>query len=116
MQLELGQLIIDTQEDLNDIGVVVEVGWQHSINDGVTYPYCKIFWVCRRTHGLGDYTSTLIYSEEELEMEELARKVWLKGKSDKMVGTTSLALRRFATCSRMELAPMENQLLMPTWH
>jgi len=70
MQLELGQLIIDTQEDLNDIGVVVEVGWQHSINDGVSYPYCKIYWVCRRTHGLGDYTSTLAYSQEELDLEE----------------------------------------------
>jgi len=65
MQIELGQLIIDTQEDLNDIGVVVEVG---ECNYGD--PYCKIYWVCRRTHGLGNYTNTLAYSEEELALEE----------------------------------------------
>ena len=65
MQLELGQLIIDTQEDLNDIGVVVEV----EENDWGHRRY-QIFWVCRRTHGLGDYTSTLAYSQEELDLEE----------------------------------------------
>ena len=65
MQLELGQMIIDTQEDLNDIGVVVEIG---ECNYGD--PYCLIYWVCRRTHGNGDYTTTLAYSQEELEHEE----------------------------------------------
>ena len=70
MQVELGQLIIDTQEDLNDIGVVVEVGWDKCYD--VSSPYCKIFWTCRRTYGNGDYTTTLAYSLEELE-EELSR-------------------------------------------
>ena len=65
MQLELGQLIIDTQEDLNDIGVVVEV----EENDWGDRRY-QIFWVCRRTHGLGDYTATLDYTHEELDLEE----------------------------------------------
>jgi len=67
MQLELGQLIIDTQEDLNDIGVVVEVG---ECNYGD--PYCVILWTCRRTYGIGDHTTTLAYSLDELE-EELSR-------------------------------------------
>ena len=74
MQVELGQLIIDTQEDLNDIGVVVEVG---ECNYGD--PYCKIFWTCRRTYGNGDYTTTLAYSLDELE-EELSRYYEVIGK------------------------------------
>ena len=65
MQLELGQLIIDPQEDLNDIGVVVEV----EENDWVDRRY-QIFWVCRRSHSLGDYTATLDYTQEELDWEE----------------------------------------------
>ena len=67
MKLEIGQMIIDTQEDLNDIGVVVEIG---ECNYGD--PYCKIFWACRRTYGNGDYTTTLAYSLDELE-EEFSR-------------------------------------------
>jgi len=67
MQLEIGQLIIDTQEDLNDIGIVVEVG---ECNYGD--PYCLIQWTCRRTYGNGDYTATLAYSLDELE-EEFSR-------------------------------------------
>ena len=67
MQLELGQMIIDTQEDLNDIGIVVEVG-----GDVNGDPYCLIQWTCRRTYGNGDYTATLAYSLDELE-EEFSR-------------------------------------------
>ena len=67
MELKIGQLIIDTQEDLNDIGVVVEVG---ECNYGD--PYCLIYWTCRRTYGNGDYTTTLAYSLDELE-EEFSR-------------------------------------------
>jgi len=66
MQLELGQLIIDTQEDLNDIGVLVEVGEHRGQS------YCVILWTCRRTYGIGDHTTTLAYSLDELE-EELSR-------------------------------------------
>jgi hypothetical protein len=67
MQVELGQIIIDTQEDLNDIGIVVEVG---ECNYGD--PYCLIQWTCRRTYGNGNYKTTLAYSLDELE-EELSR-------------------------------------------
>ena len=67
MQIELGQMIIDTQEDLNDIGIVVEVGeWYRGD------VYCLIYWACRRTYGNGDYTTTLAYSLDELE-EEFSR-------------------------------------------
>ena len=52
--LELGQLIIDKTEGIDDIGVVVEVG---ECNYGD--PYCKIYWVCRRTHGLMSLTFRL---------------------------------------------------------
>ena len=65
MQLELGQMIIDRTGDVNDIGIIVEVG---ECNYGD--PYCLIYWVCRRTHGNGDYTTTLAYSQEELEHED----------------------------------------------
>ena len=64
MQLELGQLIIDTMEDLNDVGVVVGI-------DRCYYgdPIYRIYWTCRRDYGKGDYTTEILYSERELEME-----------------------------------------------
>ena len=65
MKLELGTLIIDKTEGINDIGVVVEV----EENDWGDRRY-QIFWVCRRTHGLGDYTATLDYTHEELDLED----------------------------------------------
>ena len=65
MKLELGTLIIDKTEGINDIGVVVEV----EENDWGDRRY-QIYWVCRRTHGIGNYTATLDYTQEELELEE----------------------------------------------
>jgi len=66
MQLELGQLIIDTTGGCRDTGVVIRV-------DTCDYgePLYEIYWVCPRKHfGLGnDYTTTLVYTEEELELE-----------------------------------------------
>jgi len=64
MQLELGQLIIDTMEDLNDVGVVVGIE-QGYYGD----PIYRIFWTCRRSYGVGDYTTEITYTERELEME-----------------------------------------------
>jgi hypothetical protein len=61
MQLELGQLIIDTQEDLNDIGVVVEV----EENDWGDRLYL-VYWTCKRPERR-DYTVTLAYTQEEID-------------------------------------------------
>tara|TARA_Y100000593_G_scaffold53358_1_gene99948 strand:- start:1367 stop:1582 length:216 start_codon:yes stop_codon:yes gene_type:complete len=62
MQLELGQLIIDTTGGCKDAGVVIEI-------TTCLYgdPVYRIYWVCPRDSG--GYTTTLTYSEEELEME-----------------------------------------------
>jgi hypothetical protein len=62
MKLKLGQLIIDTTGGCRDTGVVARVyeGWCGE------YIY-SIYWVCPRE--LGGYTTTLAYTEEELEME-----------------------------------------------
>ncbi len=66
MQLKLGQLIIDTTAGCRDTGVVIRV-------DTCDYgePLYEIYWVCPRNRdGLGkDYTTTLAYTEEELELE-----------------------------------------------
>ena len=62
MQLELGQLIIDTHEDWQDTGIVIEV-----YEDYHGDPIYSVYWVCPRE--LGGYTTTLAYTEEELEME-----------------------------------------------
>ena len=66
MQLELGQLIIDTTGGCRDTGVVVHV--YEDCYGGNIY---SIYWVCpRNPYGLGkDYTTTLSYTEEELDME-----------------------------------------------
>ena len=63
MQLELGQLVIDTMEDLNDVGLVVGIE-----EGGYGETIYRIFWTCRRpeTH---DYSTEILYSKEELEME-----------------------------------------------
>ena len=61
MQLELGTLVIDKTDDLNDIGVVVEVG---ECNYGD--PYYLVFWTCKRPEGR-DYTVTLSYTQEEMD-------------------------------------------------
>ena len=65
MQLELGQLIIDTMEDLNDVGVVVGIEEGSFFGDTIY----RIYWTCRRDYGKGDYTTEILYSERELEME-----------------------------------------------
>ena len=67
MKLELGQLIIDTTAGCQDTGVVIRV-------DTCDYgePLYEIFWVCPRDKSegyRGDYTTTLAYTEEELDME-----------------------------------------------
>ncbi len=66
MQLELGQLIFDTTGGCRDTGVVIRV-------DTCDYgePLYEIYWVCPRSrYGLGNnYTTTLAYTEEELEEE-----------------------------------------------
>ena len=64
MQLELGQLIIDTAEDLNDVGLVVGIE-----EGGYGETIYRIYWTCRRDYGNGDYTTEILYSEEELYME-----------------------------------------------
>ena len=65
MQLELGQLIIDTTGGCRDTGIVIQV--QEMLGDNIY----SIYWVCPRSrYGLGNnYTTTLAYTEEELEME-----------------------------------------------
>jgi len=66
MKLELGQLIIDTTAGCKDTGVVIEVS-EDRYGEVI---YC-IYWVCpRRSWNAGnDYTTTILYSEEELKME-----------------------------------------------
>ena len=62
MKLELGQVILDTTADCKDTGIVVEVS--HDYYGDNVY---SIYWVCPREYG--DYTTTLAYTEEELDME-----------------------------------------------
>ena len=66
MKLKLGQLIIDTTGGCRDTGVVFQVYVDYR-GDNIY----SIYWVCpRNVRGLGkDYTTTLSYTEEELEME-----------------------------------------------
>ena len=62
MKLELGQLIIDTHEGYRDTGIVIEV-YEDCYGDDIY----SIYWFCPRDRG--DYTTTLSYTEEELEIE-----------------------------------------------
>ena len=62
MQLELGQLIIDTTGGCRDTGVVIQV-YEDCYGDNIY----SIYWVCPRE--LDGYTTTLAYTEEELEIE-----------------------------------------------
>ena len=62
MQLEIGQLIIDTMEDLNDVGIVV------GIDEMQGETIYRIFWTCHRPEA-HDYSTEILYSEEELKME-----------------------------------------------
>ena len=64
MQLELGQLIIDTMDHLNDVGIVIGIE-EGTFEDETIY---RIFWTCRRPAGT-DYSTTIVYSEDELELE-----------------------------------------------
>tara|TARA_Y100001973_G_scaffold101243_1_gene163952 strand:+ start:496 stop:720 length:225 start_codon:yes stop_codon:yes gene_type:complete len=65
MQIELGQLIIDTVDHLNDVGLVV--GIEEGRYGETIY---RILWACHRPERIGgDYTTEILYSEEELEME-----------------------------------------------
>ena len=66
LELELGTVIIDKTGDCNDIGVVVEVG---VVDYGDHYGdlYCKIYWTCRREPEGRDYTTTLSYTQEEID-------------------------------------------------
>ena len=61
MQLELGTLIIDKTDDINDIGVVVEV----EENDWGDRRYL-VHWTCKRPEAR-DYTVTLSYTQEEMD-------------------------------------------------
>ena len=63
MQLELGQLIIDTMDHLNDVGLVVGIE-----EGGYGETIYRIFWTCKRPEGT-DYSTTIVYSEDELEIE-----------------------------------------------
>ncbi len=63
MKLQLGQLIIDTMQDTNDVGLVVGIE-----EGGYGETIYRIYWTCHRPEGT-DYTTTILYSEEELEME-----------------------------------------------
>ena len=62
MQLKLGQLIIDTTGGCRDTGVITQV-YEDCYGDNIY----SIYWVCPRE--LGGYTTTLAYTEEELEIE-----------------------------------------------
>jgi len=62
MKLELGQIIIDTTGGCRDTGIVTLV-YEDCYGDNIY----SIYWVCPRE--LGDYTTTLAYTEEELDME-----------------------------------------------
>ena len=67
MKLKLGQLIIDTSMGLSDTGVVIRV-------DTCKYgePLYEIYWVCpreKREGYRGNYTTTLVYTQEELDLE-----------------------------------------------
>jgi len=66
MQLELGQLIIDTTGGCRDTGVVI-----YLYEDPYGNKTYGIYWVCPRSrYGLGNnYTTTLHYTEEELKEE-----------------------------------------------
>mgnify|MGYP003155727803 CR=1 FL=1 len=68
MQLVLGQLIIDTTDNCKDTGIVIEV-YEDSHGDNIY----GIYWVCPRggcTNGEREnYTTTLHYTEEELDVE-----------------------------------------------
>tara|TARA_B100000686_G_C16771632_1_gene965545 strand:- start:2234 stop:2470 length:237 start_codon:yes stop_codon:yes gene_type:complete len=63
MQLELGQLIIDTMDHLNDVGLVVGIE-----EGGYGETIYRIYWTCHRPEGT-DYSTTIVYSEDELEIE-----------------------------------------------
>ena len=63
MQLELGQLIIDTMDHLNDVGLVVGIERCYYCD-----PIYRILWTCKRPEGQ-DYTTEILYSERELEIE-----------------------------------------------
>ncbi len=62
MKLKIGQIIIDTLDDLNDVGIVTEI---EEYNNDTIY---RIYWTCHRPEGK-DYSTTILYSEEELKME-----------------------------------------------
>ena len=67
MQLELGQLVIDTSMGISDTGIVISI-YEDCYGDNVY----SIYWVCpreKREGYRGDYTTTLAYTQEELEME-----------------------------------------------
>ena len=63
MKLELGQIIIDTMDDIDDVGLVVGIE-----EGGYGETIYSIFWTCSRPEGT-DYSTTIVYSEEELKME-----------------------------------------------
>ena len=63
MQLELGQLVIDTMQDTNDVGLVVGIE-----EGGYGETIYRIYWTCHRPEGT-DYSTTIVYSEDELEIE-----------------------------------------------
>ena len=67
MQLKLGQLIIDAHEGYRDTGIVIEI-YEDCYGDNVY----SIYWVCprdKREGYKGGYTTTLAYTELELEHE-----------------------------------------------
>ena len=67
MKLELGQLIIDTHEGYRDTGIVIEI-----YEDYHGDPIYSVYWVCPRDYSdgyRGGYTTTLAYTELELEHE-----------------------------------------------
>ena len=63
MKLELGQLIVDTMEDLNDVGVVVGIE-----EGGYGETIYRSYWTCHRPEA-EDYSTEILYSEDELEIE-----------------------------------------------
>ena len=58
--MQIGTIIQDMGEDVQDIGVIIEIG---ECMFGA--PLYHIFWVCPRPEGK-DYTTTLPYSDDEI--------------------------------------------------
>ena len=63
MQLEVGTVIIDKTDDINDIGVIVNI----EEDQGGAHIY-SVHWTCKRSNGR-NYTTPLSYPQEEMDCD-----------------------------------------------